>query len=343
MEKKSLKILSIILATLLLLSVTTIAILATLLVVEKSNVIDFTMPDTEINQNKTYNLSNVNFKSTSDTNSNNIQSVNVIAKVKPFNATDKRLTWSIAWKDSNSEWATNKNPLDYVKIVVDEIDSRKASISMLNSFGEIIILTVSSVSNPEVTKSVEIRCIAELDFVTSFKFRDVTYSFNKDGFLDGSKELYLSGSYYNYPSDKIEDFDIKTTVYGSTSTNITEKPFVTFRYFNHSDFYFLNYRIIYTTDYNYLNDLNVKVPIEEENDELYLLPTSFINPDGINVGDEGDVSQMEHTAISLDYLVYGIIRNTSTKDIKYSYRYLELKFMGTGSVIKINMDCYKSE
>ena len=48
MEKKSLQIISIGLAVLLLLSIITIVILATLLVVRTQDVIDFSNPNTEI-------------------------------------------------------------------------------------------------------------------------------------------------------------------------------------------------------------------------------------------------------------------------------------------------------
>ncbi len=338
MEKKSLKIISITLAILLLLSIITIAILSTLLIVEKNNVIDFTIPNTEIKKDETYALSDVNFMSVSDTEAS-VQSVNVTCKVKPFNATNKNLNWSLNWQNASSEWATGKTPTDYIQVIVDNIDTRNANITMLKAFGEIIILTVSSVSNPEVSKSVELRCIAELDFVTNFTFREIGYSFNKDGFVDGTTELSLNGRYYDYPHDNIEDFNINTQIYGSTSTNIKEKPFITFKYYKHSDFKILYQEIIYTVEYDYLNNLNVKVPIGEENQDLYMLPTSYTNPEGVNVGDDGDVSRLEHQAISLDYLLFNIIRNVTKTYNSYSYEYLEMKFMGTGPIIRINFDC----
>ena len=238
MEKKSLKIISI-LVVLLLLSIITIAILATLLIVKVQDVIDFSNPNTEIDNSQTYALSNVNFKSVSDMNNDNIQSVNVVAKIKPFNASDKRLKWTISWANANSEWATGKTPSNYVSIIVDENDSRKAKITLLEAFGEIIVLTVTSVSNPDVSKSVEIRCIADLDFVTTFEFDNVEYILTKDGFKNLGLNFDVYGTNYNYPTGSKEDFKLKSNAYyPKVSTNEIVKPYVTF-YFKRNVHYLI--------------------------------------------------------------------------------------------------------
>ena len=72
------------------------------------------------------------------------------AEVSPDYATDKSLDWSnLAWKNPNSEWATGKDVNDYVT-VTPSTNGEQAVLACLQDFGEPLILTVSSVSNPEV-------------------------------------------------------------------------------------------------------------------------------------------------------------------------------------------------
>ncbi len=335
MEKKSLKIISIGLAVLLLLSIITIAILATLLVVRTQDVIDFSNPNTEIQKEQTYALSNVNFKSVSDVNQSNIQTVNVVAKIKPFNASDKRLKWTTSWANANSEWANGKVPNDYVSIIVDNEDSRKAKITLLEAFGEIIVLTVTSVSNPEISKSVEIRCIADLDFVTTFEFGGVEYSFNKEGFSNGSKVLILQGDNYNYPTGNKDSFKIKTTLYCSkTYTNNLQEAFVTFTNETKYDGYLLSMPWKYHTKYEYINDQNKKIPIIENGSTIVVNPT--LNEDSRGDG-YIDPEKFELVLRSIDDLVFDVLNSAfkGTNSNKENYHYVEMKFLGDGASIKL--------
>lgn len=339
MEKKSLKIISIGLAVLLLLSIITIAILATLLVVRTQDVIDFSNPNTEIQKEQTYALSNVNFKSVSDVNQSNMQTVNVVAKIKPFNASDKRLKWTTSWANANSEWANGKAPTDYVSIIVDNGDSRKAKITLLEAFGEIIVLTVTSVSNPDVSKSVEIRCIADLDFVTTFEFGGVEYILTKDGFKNIGLNFDVYGTSYNYPTGSKEDFNLKSNAYyPKVSTNEIVKPYVTFYFKRNVHYLILTSSVKYMLEYDYLNSNEVKVPIViEENKEV--LPTKYENPYGVKEGEDLDVSQTTMNISSLDDVLYAFL-GSATKDKKLqsgNLVVLEMKFMGTGPTINMTM------
>lgn len=72
------------------------------------------------------------------------------AEVSPDYASDKSLDWTnIDWQDGASEWATGKVVSDYVT-VTPSADGSSAVLACLQDFGEPIVLTVSSVSNPEV-------------------------------------------------------------------------------------------------------------------------------------------------------------------------------------------------
>lgn len=71
--------------------------------------------------------------------------VNII----PDYATDKAVDWVLSWANSESEWATGKEVTDYVTVTPNAEDN-SALLVCLQDFGEPIVLTVSSVSNPEV-------------------------------------------------------------------------------------------------------------------------------------------------------------------------------------------------
>lgn len=181
MEKKSLKIISIGLAVLLLLSIITIAILATLLVVKTQNNEINVEPAIIEKTDKVYSLANVNFATTADGNSTIGQSVNLQARVYPFNATNKELSWSLYWKNAESEWAINKIVSDYVTCVVDDENSTKARITELQAFGETIICKVSSVKQPDKFVIVEINHLATIiDFYAKFDYNGQTYEFTKN-------------------------------------------------------------------------------------------------------------------------------------------------------------------
>jgi hypothetical protein len=72
------------------------------------------------------------------------------ATIGPAYATNKNVTWTAEWKDSNSAWAKGKSVTDYVTVVPTETGSNVATVSNLQAFGEQIIVKVTSESDPEV-------------------------------------------------------------------------------------------------------------------------------------------------------------------------------------------------
>lgn len=85
-------------------------------------------------------------------------SVTIQATVKPDNATNKNVSWSVAFVNSASTWATGKVVTDYVTVTPQAAGSNVATVECLQPFGEQIKITVTSESN----KSVKAECT--LDF-----------------------------------------------------------------------------------------------------------------------------------------------------------------------------------
>ncbi len=72
------------------------------------------------------------------------------ATVEPADATVKDVTWSIAWKNASSSWASGKNVNDYVTLASDGMT---ATVTNNAAFGEQAVITVRSDSNPDVYAS----------------------------------------------------------------------------------------------------------------------------------------------------------------------------------------------
>lgn len=72
------------------------------------------------------------------------------ATITPANATNKAVTWSVAWKNSSSTWASGKNVTDYVTVTPTSTGANTATVGCLQAFGEQVIVTVTSQDNASV-------------------------------------------------------------------------------------------------------------------------------------------------------------------------------------------------
>ena len=81
------------------------------------------------------------------TNASEYDSVTIQATVKPDNATNKSVSWSVAFVNPASAWATGKNVTDYVTVTPQSVGSNIATVECLQPFGEQIKITVTSESN----------------------------------------------------------------------------------------------------------------------------------------------------------------------------------------------------
>ena len=76
------------------------------------------------------------------------EGVTIQATIKPDNATNKNVSWSVDFVNPNSDWAKGKDVGDYVAITPQSEGSNIATVECLQPFGEQIKITVTSLSNP---------------------------------------------------------------------------------------------------------------------------------------------------------------------------------------------------
>ena len=70
-----------------------------------------------------------------------LESYTITATVYPSHAADKHITWSVAWQNPSSTWASGKTVTDYVIITGNGGDNNAATLQCLQAFGEKVIIT----------------------------------------------------------------------------------------------------------------------------------------------------------------------------------------------------------
>lgn len=84
---------------------------------------------------------------------NSAVTANIIATITPNNAANKRVDWSAAFKNPESEWASGKTLSEYITVTPAADGSLMASVTCYQAFGEQVILTVTSRENAEAAAS----------------------------------------------------------------------------------------------------------------------------------------------------------------------------------------------
>lgn len=102
------------------------------------------------------------------------------ATITPSNATNKEVDWVIAFKNPDSEWATEKNIDDYVTVTPTSDGALTATVTCKAAFGEQIELTVTSRSNPEAY------AVASVDYAKRLQSASVTVSGDENYIFDAS-------------------------------------------------------------------------------------------------------------------------------------------------------------
>lgn len=124
------------------------------------------------------------------------------AKITPENTDIYGVTWSVAWKDAESEWATGKAVTDYVAIGYNDsphAESLKATLTCKQAFGEQVIVTVTSNLMDSVTASATVDYMRRIDNY-SIKFECEAgdeYNFTLDDSVDEDPQgngLFVFGS-----------------------------------------------------------------------------------------------------------------------------------------------------
>lgn len=110
------------------------------------------------------------------------EGVTVTATVLPETAIDKSVSWNVAFANAESDWASGKTATDYLTVTPDEGDSRIAVLTCNEAFGEQIILTCASVSDPTKTAT------CTVDYAQTVTGVTVKIG-NVDVVLDGDTEV----------------------------------------------------------------------------------------------------------------------------------------------------------
>ena len=73
------------------------------------------------------------------------------ATITPSDATNKAVTYSVAWKNASSTWASGKTVTDYVTVTQATMGSLTATVTCLKGFSEQIIVTCAVTDNYELS------------------------------------------------------------------------------------------------------------------------------------------------------------------------------------------------
>lgn len=73
----------------------------------------------------------------------------ITATVQPSYASDKSVTWSLRFQDSESEWATGKTVTDYVEMIPRASDTSSVTVNCKKAFGEPIEVVATSAVDKE--------------------------------------------------------------------------------------------------------------------------------------------------------------------------------------------------
>lgn len=97
-------------------------------------------------------------------------SVVVTATITPATASNKKVDWSLSWKNPSSIWANGKTVSDYVTITPSSDGSLTATISCIKEFSEQIIVTVVSRANENASAT------CNVDYVKRIKSTGLSVS-----------------------------------------------------------------------------------------------------------------------------------------------------------------------
>lgn len=141
--------------------------------------------------------SGIKLRATTSTQATAIDSVTLTATVEPANATNKSVSWSLAWTNASSEWATGKTVTDYVQLTPSGGDNTTATVSYSAPFGEQVTVTATSQDNPEAKASCTFDfALRVLDTVPTLIGSEGRENIDLDGFENG---MYSDVDAYDYP------------------------------------------------------------------------------------------------------------------------------------------------
>lgn len=134
------------------------------------------------------------------------------AEFTPANATDKRVNWNIRWKNSMSSWAKGKLVTSYVAFTPGANYAPTATVSVLQAFGEPVVISCTSRANSSLTDNCTVHYVGRIgdaDYTISFGDSNPTNPFESTGeFSENFDESEVSGAYTVLP----DSFKIQTHI-----------------------------------------------------------------------------------------------------------------------------------
>lgn len=101
--------------------------------------------------------------------------ITIEAVVTPSCAVNKAVDYSVAFVNAESDWAVGKTVTDYITVEPEADGSAKAKVFCHETFGEQIIITVTSRSNPEIADSCTVDYAQRVTGVTLSIGEELTY------------------------------------------------------------------------------------------------------------------------------------------------------------------------
>ena len=91
---------------------------------------------------------------------------------------DAAVTYSAAWKNPSSEWATGKTVSDYVTVSQGSVGSQTATVSVLQAFSEQVIITAFVTDYPEISATCTVDYVATFDITSKTTLADLNSKFS---------------------------------------------------------------------------------------------------------------------------------------------------------------------
>ena len=123
------------------------------------------------------------------------------ATVTPEAAANHGVDWVLNWKNPSSSWASGKNATDYVSMDISS-DTKTATVSCMQPFGEQLIVTASSQDNPDA------KATCTLDYAQKVLAVDLNF---------GDVDINLGGT----TTVKYEVSATKNGMGGTVTANVT--------------------------------------------------------------------------------------------------------------------------
>ncbi len=89
------------------------------------------------------------------------------ATITPSNAANKKVNWTVRWKNASSSWATGKNVTDYVTITPTADGALTANAECKKAFSEQVQVVVTSRDNTAVSATATVDYVKRINTVTA--------------------------------------------------------------------------------------------------------------------------------------------------------------------------------